>query len=299
MKTDGLFTVHSFKIPVSTINPVRLVFFGDVHRDSPNHADGAWQEFLEYSRNLPNAYFLGLGDYVDSASTSERACFAGVEHLLHDTAKNDLIGLAEKKVELLAQELNFMRGRIIGLISGNHWWQFADGTNTDMRLCKALGSNENPCYYLGVSSFIRLQFVYGSSSCVTLDVWAHHGVAGGRLLGTSINRVDQMREFADADIYIMGHDHNRLAIPARPRLFLMHSARGGLRLRERKQWLIRSGSFLKSYTPNTRNYVVDSCRGPCSLGHVELEIRANRHAVPEKKFKGGHGPLELTLRGIS
>lgn len=45
MKTDGLFTVHNFRIPVRTINePIRLVFFGDVHRDSPNHAKAAWRE---------------------------------------------------------------------------------------------------------------------------------------------------------------------------------------------------------------------------------------------------------------
>lgn len=64
MKTDGLFTVHNFRIPVRTINePIRLVFFGDVHRDSPNHAKAAWQSFLDHASKLKHAWFFGMGDY--------------------------------------------------------------------------------------------------------------------------------------------------------------------------------------------------------------------------------------------
>lgn len=41
MKTSGLFRVHSLTVKCRLNEPLTLVIFGDVHRDSPNHADGA------------------------------------------------------------------------------------------------------------------------------------------------------------------------------------------------------------------------------------------------------------------
>jgi hypothetical protein len=56
MKTGGLFTTHQVVIPCKLGQEIPFVFFGDVHRDSPNHADGKWQEDLAYFRSLKDAY---------------------------------------------------------------------------------------------------------------------------------------------------------------------------------------------------------------------------------------------------
>jgi len=78
MQTSGLFITHSFTIPMHYGKDTRIICFGDVHRDSPNHADSKWQEDLDYFRKLPkdSTYFLGMGDYLDSTSTSERESWA-------------------------------------------------------------------------------------------------------------------------------------------------------------------------------------------------------------------------------
>jgi len=273
MKTDGLFTVHAFKIPLRTINePVKLVFFGDVHRDSPNHASKAWQDFLAKVREYKHAWYFGMGDYLDSTSTSERGCLGKLSHDMHETFLNDVQALQDAKIEMIAGELKFMRNRLIGLLNGNHYFNFQDGTNSDQRLCRLLD-----CKYLGVSSFVRLTFSYGPTNCRTLDIWAHHGTGAGRLFGGSINRVDQMREHAEADFFVMGHDHKRGIVPATPRLYMSNEGQNRkLQIKQRQQWLIRSGSFLASYNDGTRNYNVDAGRGPCSLGHVEVEIYFDR-----------------------
>ena len=65
MKTSGLFTVHSFNISV-TAKPIRIVFLGDIHWDSPNHARSKWKECLRYCRSLKDAWYVGMGDYLDS-----------------------------------------------------------------------------------------------------------------------------------------------------------------------------------------------------------------------------------------
>jgi len=102
-----------------------------------------------------------------------------------------------------------------------------------------------------------------------------------------------MREAAEADAYAMGHDHKRSAIPANPKLHLMGHGKDGLRVKEKQQWLLRTGSFLKAYENGHSSYNVDAARGPCSLGHVELEF-TYRIAT-----KDGERQSTLDVRGIS
>jgi hypothetical protein len=266
MKTSGLFTVHQFKIPCGYGKPIRLVFFGDVHRDSPNHADGKWQDFLDYARGLKDAWFFGMGDYLDSTSTSERECLGDISKKMHETFRSDIQALQLAKIELLAKELEFMRGRIIGMLNGNHYFEFQSGMNGDQKLCELLGAK-----YLGVCSFVRVYFdKHGRTH--SRDIFAHHGMGAARLIGGSINRVQQMAEGAEADIYAMGHDHKKAGTPGQPRLFLSHSSKNGMKVEQRETVLIRSGSFMKGYEDGKINYNVDSCRSPGTLGHVEVLV---------------------------
>ena len=289
MKTSGVFTLHRYVINVRSITePIRLIFWGDVHRDSPLHAHDKWKEFREYGRKLKNAYYLGMGDYCDGMSTGERDAILRAN--LHESTLENMEGTANGTVGLIAKEIEFMRGRLIGLINGNHFYLYPSGINSDQKLCEKLG-----CKYLGVSSFVRLEFKCNGAKQV-LDVWAHHGGGGARLPGGSVNRVDQMREHAEADIYVSGHDHRRGAWPANPRLHLSQNAKdpeSGLRLKSRQQWLVKSGSFLMAYEDGRASYNVDVGRGPCSLGHAEIEVTLRRNE------REGENERSLELRGIA
>lgn len=270
MKTSGLFTVHSFQIPMRYNKPFRIVFFGDVHRDSPNHAHGKWKEFLRYARTLKDAWFFGMGDYLDSTSTTERECLGHISTKMHETFRNDVAALQLAKCELFAKEIEFMRGRVIGMLNGNHYFQFASGINSDQKICELVGAK-----YLGVCSFTRLTFECGGRNH-TRDIFAHHGAGAARLIGGSLNRVQQMAEGVEADIYAMGHDHKRGAVPAQPRLFLRQAIGSELIVEQREPIVLRSGSYLASYENNVVNYNVDACRAPSSLGHVEVLVNVKR-----------------------
>lgn len=286
MKTSGLFTLHRFKIPCRHKEPVTLVFFGDIHRDSPNFADGHWKKFLAHAKSLKNAYFVGMGDYFDGISTSERALFQGAG--LHESTIYNMEREAQSRITKLAMELDFMRGRLILLLGGNHYWPFPDGTDSDQRLAHHLC-----CKYGGVCSFVRLSFVIGTI-CQTRDLFLYHGKGGGRLPGGTINTLNQAAEHAVADIYASGHDHKRGVWPMNPRLMLEQAKGGGLRLKHRDGWLVKSGSFLAAYEDGVANYNVDSGRGPCSLGHVELEVTPiSGRVAGDKQLR------DLQIRGIS
>lgn len=287
MKTTGIFSLHKFDIRAKPGESFNIVFFGDVHRDSPTHSTRHWKLFLDRARAIrANSYFIGMGDYLDGFSTSERDAL--VRAAFHDSTRKNIEVEGHGKTKLLAKELEFMRGRIIGLLGGNHYFPFLDGTDSDMRLCGYLGAR-----YLGVCAAVRLIIHCGHGRRLTRDLWLHHGAGGGQTKGGSINRVAKMSDFVEADIFVMGHNHDRACVRGNPRLFIQGAGKGEMKLVERETWIVRSGSFLKSYEDGVSNYNVDAARGPASLGHIELEctpVRTDRKDARE---------LVLSVRGIN
>lgn len=285
MKTTGLFTTHRVEVEAKIGQPFKLIPFGDVHRDSNQHSGDHWQEFLDYARRQKNALFLGMGDYTDGVSTSERIILH--DERLHDTTRSNLENVYKGVAKTLHNELKFMRGRLLGMIGGNHYFDFGNGDTTDHVLAAALGTK-----FLGVCSFIRLSLSFPTNGArVSLDIFAHHGKGGGTLPGSTFNSIEKMLNTADADIYLMGHDHKKGCIPSAPRLRLTAAAKTGeLCVKERTPWLGRTGSFLKAYEPGTISYNVDAARAACALGWIEFEI------TPTKSHEG---VISLKIRGTS
>jgi hypothetical protein len=275
-KTDNLFTIHHYYIRNFKINqPVYLIPFGDVHRFASLCDDEKWKEFLSWAKSKPNALFLGMGDYTDLASYNERKILGSVD--LHDFTLQTLDKLYEERCVEFIKEILFMKHHLIGLIEGNHHGVFSNSNfTTTQYMCQKLG-----CKYLGVSAFIRLSFVYGSKKfCV--DVWAHHGRGASRTSGGSINTVEQMSNMAEADIFLMGHDHKK-SLSFKNRLALSWGR--GLTLTHRKILLGRTGSFLRGYVPETQSYIAHAAMSPTDLGVLKIEL------TPKRKTKKQNGKM--------
>jgi hypothetical protein len=286
MLTSGLFTIHEVVVEAKVGDTFKLIPFGDVHRDAPGFAHEEWKEFLAYARKQKKALFLGMGDYQDCASTSERTIIS--DDRLHESTKEILNGHAKGVVKTLANELAFMRGKLLGLIGGNHYFAFNSGETSDQALCYELGTK-----FLGVCSLIRLTFRCGPGKhSVSFDIMAHHGRGGGSLAGSTFNTVEKMQNVMDADCYLMGHDHSKGCVPARPRLRLTQGG-GVLGVKERTPVLGRTGSFLKAYEPGMVGYNVDCARSLVSLGWIELSLEIQRDR------SGGEDEMKIKVRSIT
>ena len=268
MKTTGLFTVHEFTIHVDELGvPIYLYPLGDIHKAAPLHSAERWQETIDKVKSHGrNAYIFGMGDYIDFMSATERSSFAKSEY--HDTTVNRIEKMADEDVSDFYNDLEFARGRIIGLIEGNHYFKFNCGETSTQRLCRMLETK-----YLGVATFTRLKFVY-QDHVSHLDIYAHHGKGAARLLGGSLNRVQQMAESAEADLYFMGHDHKG-PVGKNPRLRLSER-NGNMAIVERTQLYARTGSFLRGYVDGEVSYVADGCMNPANLGGTEITFVASR-----------------------
>ena len=277
MQTTGIFTVHRIEVPFEKYGePIYLIPFGDIHRSSPMCHEDKWLEFLDWARSKRRAYFLGMGDYDDLASASERNIL--LDRKLHESTHNTLEDLYRKLTDKLIKELSFMDGRLIGLIEGNHYGEFQNGTTTTQRMCERLH-----CKYLGCSTFVRLTFIPRGRRIterhwgIPVDIWAHHGKGAARLVGGSLNRVEQMAECAEADIFLMGHDHKR-SLGTKNRLKIVTSG-PNVRLSHEKILLARTGSFLRGYEDGKRSYVADMALSPTDLGVVKIELTPKRERV--------------------
>jgi hypothetical protein len=280
MLGESIFTIHQFKIPVHSLNvPIYLIPFGDIHRFAHLCDKEKWAEFLEWARHKKDAYFLGMGDYDDLASFSERRAL--MEATLHDETRLTLDEIYTSRVKQMVQELKFMEGRIIGLLEGNHYGVLQSGMTTTQMMCDKLH-----CKYLGVSSFIRLSFGYADKR-YAIDVWAHHGKGASRLVGGSLNTVQQMADVADAQIYLMGHDHKK-STALKTRLVLTHGG-SAVTLSHRKILLARTGSFLKGYVENCPSYVANAGLPPTDMGVVKIEL------TPKRDQKNGRDEFYIDI----
>lgn len=279
MQTTGIFTTHEVKIQFDKYNdPIYVIPFGDVHRDAPGHALERWKEFLKWAKKKPRCYFLGMGDYHDFASTSERAILG--DPRLHESTRKTLEYLYYNQCHRFAKEIEFMEGRIIGLIEGNHYQTFANNTTTTQELCRLLNAP-----YLGVMSVIRLSFVSRRNNTrLSLDLVAHHGKGAARLVGGSLNRVQQMAEAVEADIYLMGHDHKK-SVASSSVLKITDGSDGKIRLKHRKKIYARTGSFLRGYRDGEASYITDAAGNPTDLGVVKLEITPRRNRGDKKDVR--------------
>lgn len=178
MRTSGIFRLLYYPVKFEKFGePIYIIPFGDVHRHTKLCHLEKWREFLEWASKKERTYFLGMGDYDDLVSTSERKALNAAD--LHDSTVDTLDEIYMKFTDELADELSFMKGRLIGLLEGNHYAELQSGVTTTQYLCQKLG-----CAYLGVSSFIRLGLSNsGHNTRSSVDIWAHHGKGASRMVG--------------------------------------------------------------------------------------------------------------------
>jgi hypothetical protein len=226
-----------------------------------------------------DAYFLGMGDYIDNFSPSNRDALRGAK--LYDTARKALDKSAEKMVkEIYEEALKPSRGRWLGLLEGHHYHDFLDGTTSDQMLARMLGTT-----FLGSSAYVRLTFGYPESAATRLPrtgsvlVWCHHGVGGGRRISGPLNQLDQLPAHFAGDIFLIGHHTKKVAAPidwCEP----VYLPGGPPSLRHRTKILACTGGFLKGYRPGAMtgqvprgNYVEQKMLSPVALGGVLIRIR--------------------------
>lgn len=224
-------------------------------------------------QDAPPIRFLGMGDYVDMASPSNRASIRGAR--LYDSVHMALDKAAIAAEDEFLREVAGTEGMWLGLHHGHHYFEHEDGTTSDTRICERLGAP-----FLGTAAFTRLQFVRTKSPAITCTVWSTHGCGGGLMPQSPLNKLYHVMHSFEADIYLIGHQTKKPVVKM-PRLYVGKDGR----IHTRTVVLAGTGGFSLGYEQGSRHYAGHRAEGsyvekgmmsPVSLGSILIKIRPVR-----------------------
>jgi len=219
----------------------KLIPIGDLHVGS----DGFNLEALDRTIRkgvADGCWFIGMGDMIDFMSASNRQRQA--EAALYDTARTIIDDAADQLVEKVKAVLKPSVGRWLGLLEGNHYWVFDDGATSDQYLCQYLKAP-----FLGTCASVQVRFGNDHRKSITCEVWAHHGFGSGSTRGAILNRLAKAMMMYEADIYLMGHQH-QITTDKPDRLYTTRALNP--RLIAKQRLLVATGSFMAGYKQGSR-----------------------------------------------
>lgn len=267
-------TVAAWALPMSE---VRILPIGDIQFGAQGCDLERLKAHIDWGMQN-DCYFLGMGDYLDVASPSNRRMLSQVT--LYDSVREMMDNKMEDELKNLLRILLSTKGRWLGLVSGHHYWEFGDGTTTDTRLAQALDTK-----YMGdgaAVSILRFQYAgkKGRKNAALAKIWYHHGVGSGQTAGAPLNRLEHIAKTFYADIYLMAHHHRKVSTKM-PFIDYEAGPKGAITFTSRNRILACTGGFLKGYDLETKNplgqpaagYVEKAMLTPTALGGVMLSIR--------------------------
>lgn len=250
--------------------PMTLFPIGDVQLNPVDPPNTRLRAHIEWALTQPNPYFIGMGDYIDVASPSNRSRIQAAN--LYDSVQDVLENGAQKGVEQFKELVRGTEGRWLGLLHGHHFYEFRDGSTSDTRLCSLLGTT-----YLGSCAFVRLSFKrINAGGALSCTIWAHHGAGSGMKASAPLNRLENIVHYFDADVYLMGHMSKKVGAPL-DQLYMTH--KNPARIEHRTKIIAGTGGFSQGYKQNSKHglyargsYVEQAMMTPAALGGVAIRI---------------------------
>jgi len=190
--------------------------------------------------NKLGAHFIGMGDYIDLASPSNRQRLraAGV----YDNVEQELDRLSVELVErLYSMVLESTAGRWLALLEGHHFWPLLSGQTTDQLLAHMLGTMHG-----GTSCMAQLHFSGPAGQHGSVRVWAHHGA--NRAAANPLSQLERkVFPHWQADVFLHGHT------PCLSGMVKQGIAKVRDELDHQEARLVSTGGWAKAYVEGSRH----------------------------------------------
>ena len=242
---------------------------GDIQLGDESCDEDRFKRHLDWGMRH-GAYFVGMGDYIDITSPYGRAKLRAAS--FYDSMEDALEEIVQQKVERFLSLVKGTENRWLGILEGHHYYEFSDGTTTDIRIAQAVNT-----VFLGNCAFVRLRFINGNKVGITATLWVHHGAGGGVTAGAPLNKLERIVAAFDADIYLIGHQHKKVASPID---HLYMTGKPPYHIKHKTKVIACTGGFLQGYKEGLRRrgraqgtYVEKAMMPPVALGGILLKIR--------------------------
>jgi len=175
------------------ILPLADLHLGDIHSDGLKI-----REWLSYIRDRENCFCILNGDLMNTAIKSS----------ISDTYLESLTPM--EQLQQCVKLFEPIKEKVLLVTAGNHERRIARETSIDTTLLMAeqLGLGE---LYAPESALLFVQFgkqnAHNNNQPVLYSIYCVHGSGGGRKEGGKVNRLADLAEIIDADIFVHSHSH--------------------------------------------------------------------------------------------
>lgn len=191
--------MKTIKRNLGDFKEVRILPLADLHLGDPHSDFKRIQEYLSFIKDNDNVFCILNGDLMDAAIQS---------------SIGDTYGASLQPMEQLAQCVKIFEpitDKILAVTPGNHEQRIykSDGLDLTQLMCNQLGIGER---YSNTSVLLFIRLGKNHASChhgrpVLYTIYCVHGAGGGRMEGGKVNRLMQLGNIIDADIFIHSHTH--------------------------------------------------------------------------------------------
>jgi len=262
----------------------------DLHLLSSSCAEKELRRDIKMIADDPQSYWFGGGDYVDYIGYDDGKRF-DTDCVAASLSIRDLGVLGKHSVETVRDWLAPIKSKCLGLLLGNHEKQYQKRHQQEYLhawLCTELGVAN-----LGYSAFVDVVFVRESKAKKTglvLDAAAiernncnassfrfflHHGAGYAQTPGGKLNRLIQFMNAFEADIYMVGHVHDKTG-RAHP---VLSADQYCAKLTQRLRVGVISGSYLKTYQQGVTSYGEQRGYAPTQIGASWISITPDTRAI--------------------
>ncbi len=266
---------------VDSREPFTIVPIGDLQLMEQETEAGktvnldGFKQHLKYVENTyPNPLYLGMGDYIDFMSPSNRDALKKAK--VYEASRQ----LIDKAAEDLAMEfvdlVSHTKGKWLGLLTGHHFHELGSGITTDQLIASELNAP-----YLGRVAHITVKYVNKTKSDGRLNIWAHHGEGARKYPAGKI--VDNVApHWPDVDLFFMGHMHE--SDSARLARYTVDSSGD---LVTRNSLAVVTGAWLEPHTQGVGSYIENAVLRPRATGApvVVVEPYADEKNRKRRKFR--------------
>ena len=243
-KNGGHLKVHPVRLPYSPKDTWKFVLVGDFHYGSQQCDIPLMKKFVEKYAGKEKTKIILMGDEIDAIARSDKRYDSMAVHDKYRGSNNFVDLIIEDFIEIMKP----LRGQILAGVDSNHNKVYRKVSDSDphYRISRAL-------------EFTRL----GYGGWVPILWWWHKGgKKGGRTRSTvfhvthgkptfavtpggALNTIFRDSQFFDCDVLAHGHTHRLSAGSSVIKFELDRTMRS---YRKKKQHLLQTGSFLKSYS---------------------------------------------------
>lgn len=199
-----------FRVELPYFNKVEIIPLADLHIGDAFTVEQLVKDTVSYIMEKPYRFVILNGDLMNMALKGSKSDVYSEKYSPSDQVKYT--------AELLKPL--WLNGRILAMQSGNHEDRVYEQTGIDISawLAAEMGLQDrynNNSFVLFVKFGRSINWTQTRDKKNVYSFYVRHGVgAGGRKSGGKLNKVMEMSETIDCDVYIMSHVHDPILKPS-------------------------------------------------------------------------------------